>query len=133
MGPSPCGGGGNETVDVLAKEALGSGDVDVVVSMSKAEAKSLIWTVMVQRWQEQWNRDTKGGHIFQVQRKFREDGRKGQNIFTRLRVGHSQLNKSLILKGKHPTGNYDYCQETETVQHVLYCYSVSSIRRKERG
>ena len=51
---------GKKAVDVLAKQALSSGDVNVVVSMSKAEAKSLIWTVMVQRWQEQWNRDTKG-------------------------------------------------------------------------
>jgi predicted RNA binding protein with dsRBD fold (UPF0201 family) len=34
-------------VDVLAQQALSSGDVNVVVSMSKAEAKSLIWTVMV--------------------------------------------------------------------------------------
>ena len=32
---------GNEAVDVLAKQALRSGKVDVVVSMSKAEAKSL--------------------------------------------------------------------------------------------
>ena len=47
----------------LAKQALSSGDVDVV-SMSKAEAKSLIWTVVVQKLQEQWNRDTKGRHLF---------------------------------------------------------------------
>jgi hypothetical protein len=46
--------------------------------MSKAETKSLIWTVMVQRWQEQWNIDTKGRHLFQVQRKVGEGGRKGQ-------------------------------------------------------
>jgi hypothetical protein len=38
---------GNEAVDVLAKQALRNGDV--VVSMSKTEAKRLIWTVMVQR------------------------------------------------------------------------------------
>jgi hypothetical protein len=41
---------GNEAVDVLAKQALSSGDVDVVASISKAEANSLIWTVMVQRY-----------------------------------------------------------------------------------
>ena len=40
-------------------------------------------------------------------------------IFTRLRVGHSQLNKSINVIGKHPTGKYDYCQETESVEHVL--------------
>jgi hypothetical protein len=38
---------GNEAADILAKQALSS--EDVVVSMIEAEAKSLIWTVMVQR------------------------------------------------------------------------------------
>ena len=46
--------------------------------MRKAEAIRLIWTVMVQRWQEQWNRDTKSRHLFQVQRKVGEGGKKGQ-------------------------------------------------------
>ena len=93
-------------------------DVDVVVSMSNAEAKGLIWTVMLQRWQEQWNRDTKGRHLFQVQRKVGEGRMAGRDrreeaIFTRLRVGHSLLNKSLNVIGKHPTGKCDYCQDTD--------------------
>jgi hypothetical protein len=65
---------GNEAVDVLAKQALSTGDVDFV-SMTKAEEKSLIWRVIVQRWQ-QWNRDTKGRHLFEVQRNVGEDDRK---------------------------------------------------------
>lgn len=79
---------------------------------------------MVLRWQEQWNRDTKGGHLLQVQRKVGEGRTAGRDrreeaIFTRLRVGHSQLNKTLKVIGKHPTGKCDYYQETETVEHVL--------------
>jgi hypothetical protein len=42
-------------------------------------------------------------------------------------VGHCQLNKSLNVIGKHPTGKCDYCQETETMEHE------GSIRGKERG
>ena len=34
-------------------------------------------------------------------------------------MGHSQLNKTLHVIGKHPTGKCDYCQETETVEQVL--------------
>ena len=45
--------------------------------------------------------------------------RREEAFLTRLRVGHSQLNKSLHVTGKHPTGRCDYCQETETVENVL--------------
>ena len=48
--------------------------------MSKADAKTLIWTGMGQRWQEQWNRDTKGRHLFQVQRKVREGRMAGRDL-----------------------------------------------------
>jgi hypothetical protein len=70
---------------------------------------------MVQRWQEQWNRDTKGRHLFQLQRKVREGRTRGRDrkeeaIFTRLRVGHRRLNKTLNVIGKHPTGKCDYLQ-----------------------
>jgi hypothetical protein len=45
--------------------------------------------------------------------------RREEAIFTRPRVGHSQLNKTINVIGKHPTRKCDYCQETETVAHVL--------------
>jgi hypothetical protein len=57
--------------DFVAKYTDGSKDPKTgrigsafVVTMSKTEAKRLIWTVMVQRWQEQWNRDAKDRHLF---------------------------------------------------------------------
>ena len=45
--PAHVGVNGNKAVAILANQALSSVNVDVVISMSKAEAKSLIWTVMV--------------------------------------------------------------------------------------
>jgi hypothetical protein len=48
-----------------------------------------------------------------------QEGTEEAAIFTRLRVGHSQLNKYLNVIGKRPTGKCDYCQETETVEQVL--------------
>ena len=95
---------GVEAVDVLAKHALSCGDVDVVVSMSKAEVKCMIWTVMLQRWQEQWNRDTKGRHLFQVQRKVRKGQKRGP-YFYKIK-GHRRMNKTLHVIGKHPTGHF---------------------------
>ena len=38
---------------------------------------------------------------------------------TRLRIGHANLNSTLHIIGKHPTGLCERCQELETVEHVL--------------
>ncbi len=38
---------------------------------------------------------------------------------TRLRIGHSNLNSTLHIIGKHPTGFCEYCQSLETIEHVL--------------
>lgn len=35
------------------------------------------------------------------------------------KMGHSRLNNTLNVIGKHPTEKCDYCQEKETVEHVL--------------
>ena len=60
--PAHVGVEGNEEVDVLAKQAHRRQEVEV--PLSKSEAKGMIWAVVVQRWQEQWNRDNKGRHRF---------------------------------------------------------------------
>lgn len=51
---------------------------DVEARMSKAGAKEMIWALVVQDWQEQWNSNTKDRHLFPVQSKVGEDGMKGQ-------------------------------------------------------
>ncbi len=38
---------------------------------------------------------------------------------TRLRLGHSALNKSLKMIGKHETGLCEWCQEEESVEHII--------------
>ena len=38
---------------------------------------------------------------------------------TRLRLGHSALNKNLEIIGKHHNGLCEECQEDETIEHVL--------------
>ncbi len=42
-----------------------------------------------------------------------------QVIFTHLRTGHSNLNHTLHIIGKHNTGLCDVCLIEETVEHVL--------------
>lgn len=51
-------------------------------------------------------------------------------MMCRLRIRHINLNNTLFITGKHPTGYGEQCKEAATVQHVL-----SSCRSyvKERG
>jgi len=37
----------------------------------------------------------------------------------RLRTGHSKLNSTLRIMGKHPTGFCEDCQTPEKVEHVI--------------
>ena len=40
-------------------------------------------------------------------------------MWSRLRIGHTKLNASLHLIGRHVNGLCRFCQESETVEHVL--------------
>lgn len=44
---------------------------------------------------------------------------KEENVQSRLRLGHTRLNKTLHLTGKHPMSLCNYCQVEESVEHVL--------------
>jgi hypothetical protein len=50
---------GNEEVDVIAKQALKHPNVEMELSISKAEAKGLIIRVVKNKWQELWNKEGK--------------------------------------------------------------------------
>jgi len=77
-----------------------------------------------QQWQQSCYNATKGRHLYEIQSnvdRSRSMGakRKEQVIIRRLRIGHSNLNSTLWIIGKHPTGMCEQCQEAETVEHVL--------------
>ncbi|KAJ7998456.1 hypothetical protein DPEC_G00205130 [Dallia pectoralis] len=122
--PAHVGVEGNEAADRLAKKALGEKEVSLVVKWSKGEAKSFVWGKVMESWQEQWDRGEKGRHLYRVQREVGRKrmlggGRREGTIYTRLRIGHCRLNGSLHRIGKHPTGMCEYCENEETVEHVL--------------
>ncbi len=77
--PHMLGITGNEMADRLAKRALTKDNVEVQVNVSKAEVKCIIWEKINKRWQERWEREEKGRHLYQIQRNDKEDrvGRRG--------------------------------------------------------
>ena len=74
--------------------------------LSKAEVKSLIWEKVNKMWQDKWDSEEKRRYLYNIQKsvnvKIRYSGqRKDEPIL--LRLGHSALNKTMKLIGKHPT------------------------------
>ena len=66
--PAHVGIEGNESVDMLAKEALVNEDVELDIHISKAEAKSIVWGRVVAEWQQSWDEEQKGRHYYQFHR-----------------------------------------------------------------
>ena len=115
---------GNEVVDKLAKRALDRDQI-CVVPLGKGEAKSFISRYVLRVWQGMWDSGNTGRHLYSVQREvggmrcISSDNRKEEVMWSRLRIGHTKLNASLHLIGRHVNGLCRFCQETETVEHVL--------------
>ena len=93
------------------------------VKLSKAEGKSLIWKEINNQWNQNWKQEEKGRHLYKLQSVVGEVGCYGDNrteqvIMSRIRIGHSKLNSTLNIIGKHTTGLYN-CGEREAVEHVV--------------
>ena len=134
--PAHVGIVGNEKVDKMAKKALEKLEVESNVSISKAEVKSVIWGKVNMVWQGKWDNELKGRHLYRIQDRIRvkrlgSGNRKEEVVLTRLRLGHSALNKTLQIVGKHRDGLCDECLEDETIEHVLMNCSKYEREREE--
>jgi hypothetical protein len=118
---------GNEKVDKLAKEAVKAREIEYDVPLSRKEIKVIIKDKINNIWQERWNLEEKGRHLYKIQKdiiiRYNSIMNRREEIWiNRLRIGHTSLNTGLKIIGKHPTGNCTYCGEIEEVEHVLiYC------------
>ncbi len=97
--------------------------VDLQVPISKAEAKIFMRTCAQSVWQEYWDDNETGRHLYNIQRHVgagRMVGwkRREENIITRLRIGHTGLSHTLHKIDKNPSGKCKHCSQSETVEHV---------------
>lgn len=139
--PAYCGVSGNEKADTLAKRALRKQGVEMRLKSSKSEAKSVVRRQLLNEWQKWWDMGATGRHLYQMKKEVRESRvqgsyRREEIVITRLRLGHSGLNKTLHLIGKHGSGQCEVCQEEEeTVEHaIVQCmgYNAQRMVMKER-
>ena len=133
--PAHAGVEGNEDADILAKQALRSLTVNNI-PLGKAEGKAIIRVQMQKVWQEFWDMNETGRHFYNIQKQVGKRGmvggsRKEEVVFTRLRLGHTGLNSTLHRISKHPTGKCRWCDQKESVQHVLMeCKEYEKERRE---
>ncbi len=123
--PAHIGIKANEEVDKLAKQVLQREIIEIQVPLSKSEIKVLIWNKVSKEWQVKWNNGEKGRFLFSLINKINKNikcigkSRKEDVIFNRILLGHSNLNSTLKIIGKHPNGLCEYCNDEETIPHVF--------------
>ena len=132
----------NEIVDASAKQALKHEQIMDIV-FSKMEAKGIIKSYLIKEWQHSWDTGNTGQHLYVVQRELgtvrtAKRSTKEENILTRLRVGHTRLNKTLHLINNHPSGICEHCQIEESVEHVIlncpkYSQERETLKREVRN
>lgn len=119
--PSHIGIQGNEIADRLAKEALLTPQYDDTIPYSDLKMYVQLYTRKL--WQRQWNEeiDNKLHSIKPILGENQESNstfRKDESVWSRIRIGHTHLTQSHILKGENqPLCNY--CNCTLTVKHIL--------------
>lgn len=134
--PAHIGIRGNELADKGAKEATKRNQTDMEVPFSKTEMKTMIKYKLREWWQKQWEKEHTGRWFYSIQRRvgmMRNTGktRREETIISRLRFGHTRLNGTLFKMGKHNSGRCEFCQEEETIEHVmLHCQKYVVERRK---
>lgn len=127
---------GNKDVDILAKQLLKSQTVDLQISLNKAEAKTIIQGQIQKAWQEYWDINDTGRHLYNIQKHVGVGIKVSRNqreeaVMIHLKIRHTGLNKTLHIIGKHPTGICAYCNQPESVQHVVMeCSQKKGTRQK---
>lgn len=135
--PAHIGVKGNEIADHIAKDTIGKEHIDIHIPLGKGEAKALIKTEIMKRWQKEWETEPKGRQFFHVQshvwgKRITSMGfnRHEEVVYTRLRLGHTGLNATLHILGKSD-GLCQECRVKEDVEHVLFqCSKYSTQRQK---
>jgi hypothetical protein len=130
--PSHIGIAGNTAVDAVAKAGAS-------LPISNAEIphtdfKPLISIHVKNCWQLCWNLDT-NNKLFKIQPEIKSVivnrlPRRDGILIHRLRVGHTYLTHSYLLRRETPP-ECEFCPVRLTVEHlILSCYKYNSVRRK---
>lgn len=129
--PGHIGEKGNEKADRAAKSALKLTPDNIKIPFTDLKPK--INKFLQNKWQQEWNQNTYN-KLFQIKTKVNEytptltKSRKEQVVLSRLRIGHTNLTHSFILK-KELQPKCNTCQTPLTVIHILIeCKALTNLR-----
>ena len=131
--PSHVGITGNENADRLAKTALfGTQNTKLLICWSDLKPK--IDKYINDIWQRDWDGEVQNKlhHILPYLKENLQKGntRKEQTVMTRLRIGHTWITHSFLLKREEQPYCYA-CDSLYTVQHILVeCLDFKDTREK---
>ena len=130
--PSHIGVRGNEKADSAVKLAL-----DLTPDKSRipyTDLKPIINKFLHTKWQQQWSNNIHN-KLFQIQTTLGEwrpasrKSRREQVVISRLRIGHTRLTHTFILK-QEPQPQCLTCQATLTVKYILIECRTFAVNRK---
>lgn len=134
--PAHVGVDGNERADKAAKEAAENLNV-AKVKIPFIDFKDDIHKYFLENWQERWSSLTSNFKLKYIKpsvRKWSQNtlDRRTSVTLTRLRIGHSHLTHSYLLKSdeERQVPYCDVCQTDITVQHILTNCNKFAIERR---
>lgn len=106
------------------------------IKYSKAEIKSIIKGKINGKWQCLWDNEKSGRHMYRIQGKVGKNrntcrSKREEDVVSRMRLGHTGLNRTLFIMKKHVDGICEYCNNQETLEHVImYCPKYHQARQR---
>ena len=119
--PSHVGIEGNEMADELAKAGLSSENIKYL-KVPQSDYKQIITQHFQSKWQASWSEQT-SNKLHAIQPKLRPRTNLGLSRrdgvkYTRLKIGHTHLTHSFLLKGEPPPLCVG-CDKSFTIKHIL--------------
>ena len=122
--PGHVGIDGNESADILAKEATLDGE-EILPPISLQEYASLIREKQKAIWQSEWDNQNAKLRVYKPSVSSMTllpiKNRKEETIIRRLRLGHIRTTHEFLLNNDRNKPKCEVCDTDISVNHILYC------------
>ena len=130
---------GNEYADTAAKEAANGNPIELALPPS--DYVPVIKKAIKDKWQRTWDNEGNNNKLKRIKSTVEEwktsnnENRKAEVTMTRLRIGHTHVTHSHLMKMPHePEPTCDLCGARQSVNHIMIdCPRTRRIRERYFG